>query len=156
MLKTALPAFQCKNSSELDTICGEILSFASPLKIFALYGEMGSGKTTMVQHFCNLLNVTDAVASPTFSIVNEYRTASGEAVYHFDFYRINSLTEVYDLGYENYFYSDNFIFIEWAEKILPLLTFPHIKIEITVNPPGDGHNQPGTRVISCSYEQKAR
>lgn len=156
MASPAAASFQCNHSNDLPAICSEILTSAKPLKIFALYGEMGSGKTTMVQHFCRLLKVTDTVASPTFSIVNEYRTSTGEPVYHFDFYRINSIAEAYDIGYENYFYSNNFIFIEWAEKILPLLTFPHIRIDINMNPPGNNIINPGTRVIRWKYEQADR
>ncbi|MBR5763494.1 MAG: tRNA (adenosine(37)-N6)-threonylcarbamoyltransferase complex ATPase subunit type 1 TsaE, partial [Bacteroidaceae bacterium] len=82
--------------------------------VFAFYGKMGAGKTTFTKAVCEELGVTDTVASPTFAIVNEYRSdTTGEQIYHFDFYRIKKLDEVYDMGYEDYFYSGALCFIEW-------------------------------------------
>ncbi|UCG28689.1 MAG: tRNA (adenosine(37)-N6)-threonylcarbamoyltransferase complex ATPase subunit type 1 TsaE [Bacteroidales bacterium] len=101
-------------------------------RIFALYGELGSGKTALVQAICRELGMTDMVNSPSFPLVNEYRSGNNRIVYHFDFYRIKNLEEVYDLGYEDYFYSGNYCFIEWPEKIeqlLPAGTIP-VKIEV--------------------------
>ena len=81
--------------------------------VFALYGSMGAGKTTFTKAICQVLGVEDSISSPTFAIVNEYRSASGELIYHFDFYRIRKLEEVYDMGYEDYFYSGALCFVEW-------------------------------------------
>ena len=86
--------------------------------VFALYGKMGSGKTTFVKALCEELGVSDVISSPTFAIVNEYRSdETGELIYHFDFYRIKKLSEVYDMGYEDYFYSGALCFIEWPELV---------------------------------------
>ncbi|MDR0972900.1 MAG: tRNA (adenosine(37)-N6)-threonylcarbamoyltransferase complex ATPase subunit type 1 TsaE [Prevotellaceae bacterium] len=89
--------------------------------VFAFYGKMGVGKTTLIKAVCEELGVDDVITSPTFSIVNEYRSDSGELIYHFDFYRIKKLEEVYDMGYEDYFYSGALCFIEWPELIETLL-----------------------------------
>ena len=90
--------------------------------VFAFYGKMGAGKTTFIKAVCEELGVTDVINSPTFAIVNEYRSdTTGELIYHFDFYRIKKLEEVYDMGYEDYFYSGAPCFIEWPELIEDLL-----------------------------------
>ena len=90
--------------------------------VFAFYGKMGAGKTTFIKAVCEELGVTDVINSPTFAIVNEYRSdENGELIYHFDFYRIKKLEEVYDMGYEDYFYSGALCFIEWPELIEDLL-----------------------------------
>lgn len=90
--------------------------------VFAFYGSMGAGKTTFIKALCHELGVTDVINSPTFSIVNEYRSdLSGALIYHFDFYRIKKIEEVYDMGYEEYFYSGALCFIEWPELIEELL-----------------------------------
>ena len=90
--------------------------------VFAFYGKMGAGKTTFIKAVCEELGVTDVINSPTFAIVNEYRSdTTGELIYHFDFYRIKKLEEVYDMGYEDYFYSGALCFIEWPELIEDLL-----------------------------------
>lgn len=105
--------------------------------VFAFYGKMGAGKTTFVKEVCTLLGVTDNIASPTFAIVNEYRSAiAGELIYHFDFYRIRKLEEVYDLGYEDYFYSGALCFIEWPELIEELL--PEDTVRVTIEEQEDG------------------
>jgi tRNA threonylcarbamoyladenosine biosynthesis protein TsaE len=88
---------------------------------FAFYGPMGSGKTTLIKQICHELGASSLVTSPTFSLVNEYNMPNGEVIYHFDLYRINQIEELYDLGYEEYFYGDQYIFIEWAEKAENLL-----------------------------------
>lgn len=99
-------------------------------KIVAFYGDMGVGKTTFIKALCNEMDVIDTVSSPTFSLVNEYRTKKANSVYHFDFYRINSIEEVYDLGYEEYFYSGNLCFIEWPELIEELLPNNCLRVKI--------------------------
>lgn len=98
--------------------------------VFAFYGQMGAGKTTFVKAVCECLGVEDVINSPTFAIVNEYRSGSGELIYHFDFYRIKKLEEVYDMGYEDYFYSGALCFIEWPELIEELLPADAVKVSI--------------------------
>ena len=98
--------------------------------VFAFYGQMGAGKTTFVKAVCECLGVEDVINSPTFAIVNEYRSGSGELIYHFDFYRIKKLEEVYDMGYEDYFYSGALCFIEWPELIEELLPADAVKASI--------------------------
>ena len=110
--------------------------------VFAFYGKMGAGKTTFIKALCKELGVEDEVNSPTFAIINEYRSATtAELIYHFDFYRIKKLDEVYDLGYEDYFYSGALCFIEWPELIEELLPLDAKKVSIT-------ENSDGTRTIT--------
>lgn len=98
--------------------------------VFAFYGKMGAGKTTFIKAVCECLGVEDVINSPTFAIVNEYRSETGELIYHFDFYRIKKLEEVYDMGYEDYFYSGALCFIEWPELIEEILPGNAVKVEI--------------------------
>ena len=99
--------------------------------VFALYGKMGAGKTPFIKAVCEELGVSDVSTSPTFAIVNEYRSdTAGELIYHFDFYRIKKLEEVYDMGYEDYFYSGALCFIEWPELVEELLPGNTIKVTI--------------------------
>lgn len=99
--------------------------------VFAFYGSMGAGKTTFIKAVCEELGVTDVVNSPTFAIVNEYRAdESGELIYHFDFYRIKRLDEVYDMGYEDYFYSGALCFIEWPELIEEVLPEDAVRVSM--------------------------
>jgi len=106
-------------------------------KVFAFYGKMGAGKTTFVKAVCECLGVDDVITSPTFAIVNEYTSATtGDAIYHFDFYRIKKLEEVYDMGYEDYFYSGSLCFLEWPELIEDLL--PEDTTKVTIEETADG------------------
>ena len=105
--------------------------------VFALYGKMGAGKTTFIKAVCEELGVSDVITSPTFAIVNEYRSdTAGELIYHFDFYRIKKLEEVYDMGYEDYFYSGALCFIEWPELIEELL--PGNAVNVYIEEKEDG------------------
>ncbi len=104
--------------------------------VFAFYGHMGAGKTTFIKAVCECLGVEDVINSPTFAIVNEYRAESGELIYHFDFYRIKKLEEVYDMGYEDYFYSGALCFIEWPELVEELLPEDAVKVYIEENADG--------------------
>ncbi|MFW5481716.1 MAG: tRNA (adenosine(37)-N6)-threonylcarbamoyltransferase complex ATPase subunit type 1 TsaE [Prevotella sp.] len=107
-------------------------------KVFAFYGKMGAGKTTFIKAVCEELGVTDVITSPTFAIVNEYRSdTTGELIYHFDFYRIKKLDEVYDMGYEDYFYSGALCFLEWPELIEELLPSDAVKVTISETDNGD-------------------
>ena len=107
-------------------------------KVFAFYGKMGAGNTTFIKAVCEELGVTDVITSPTFAIVNEYRSdTTGELIYHFDFYRIKKLEEVYDMGYEDYFYSGALCFLEWPELIEELLPSDAVKVTISETDNGD-------------------
>ncbi|OJU52928.1 MAG: tRNA (adenosine(37)-N6)-threonylcarbamoyltransferase complex ATPase subunit type 1 TsaE [Bacteroidales bacterium 45-6] len=126
----------------LDTIHETAEEFVRKMgdnTVFAFHGKMGAGKTTFIKAICEKLGVEDTINSPTFAIVNEYRSNSGELVYHFDFYRINKQEEAFDLGYEDYFYSGSLCFIEWPEKIEDLL--PHDVVHVTLTEQEDGSRQ---------------
>lgn len=99
-------------------------------RIFAFYGEMGSGKTTLIKQICEIIGAEVPVVSPTFSIINEYPTKMGVSVFHFDFYRLEKIEEAFDIGYEDYFYSGKYCFIEWPEKIQELLPEEYIRIDL--------------------------
>ena len=106
-------------------------------KVFAFYGKMGAGKTTFIKAVCEELGVDDVITSPTFAIVNEYQSATtGDTIYHFDFYRIKKLEEVYDMGYEDYFYSGSLCFLEWPELIDDLLPEDATKVTIEATEEG--------------------
>lgn len=109
------------NLEEINDVAAKFLDFVDGKTIFALYGPMGVGKTTFVKAVAACLGVTDDVSSPTFAIVNEYQTPHHTPVYHFDFYRVNTISEALDFGYEEYFFSGHPCFIEWPEKIEELL-----------------------------------
>ncbi len=125
--------FKAESLADLPDVAAKILSWNPSVKIIALQGKMGAGKTTLIKSLCEELEVQEVVNSPTFALVNEYTTIVGDPVYHFDFYRINKLEEVYDIGYEEYFYSENYCFIEWPEMVKALLPENFILVEITVD-----------------------
>jgi len=107
---------------KINEVAREFIRNMGDATVFAFYGNMGAGKTTFIKAICEELGISEGVNSPTFAIVNEYRSdTTGELVYHFDFYRINKIEEVYDLGYEDYIYSGALCFLEWSEKVEELL-----------------------------------
>lgn len=116
----------------LGSAAAEFLEAVGDNRLIAFYGNLGAGKTTFIKELCSRLGVEDNVCSPTFTIVNEYRAADGDSVFHFDFYRIDSLREAEDLGLEEYFYSGCFCFMEWPEKVAELL--PEEVVEVRIEP----------------------
>lgn len=122
------------DTGDLPRAAEEFLSKIGNNRIIAFFAPMGAGKTTFTTAICERLGVEDAVCSPTFTIINEYRTRTGEPLYHFDFYRINRLEEAVDLGLDDYFYSGALCIIEWPENIAGLLPEETLKVHITVNP----------------------
>lgn len=127
-----MPSIIIRSLDDIGQAAQQFLHLVGGKRIFAFYGSMGAGKTTFIKAICEALGTTDAVASPTFAIINEYDTPSGCPIFHFDFYRIKSLSEVYDIGYEDYFYaSSGLCFIEWPELIEPLLPKETVKVNIS-------------------------
>ncbi len=134
--------FRCKTIDALPEAARALLSTWPDARIFAFQGNMGAGKTTFIQAICHELQVGDTVSSPTFAIINEYLTRYREKVYHFDFYRINSIMEALDIGYEMYFFSGDYCLVEWPEKITELLPDTCVYVEIKVD------EESGDRIIS--------
>lgn len=126
---------QLKNLSELENAARAILNSIGDSRFICFYGSMAAGKTTLIKAMCAELGVKDVVTSPTFALINEYKTAKGTKVFHFDFYRIRKLEEVYDFGYEEYFYNnDGLCLIEWPELVEDLLPSENVcRLTITVN-----------------------
>jgi tRNA threonylcarbamoyladenosine biosynthesis protein TsaE len=123
---------KAKHIKDLNSIAKRLIDEFSGERIFAFYGKMGAGKTTFIQSVCKALGSGDSVTSPTFALINEYKTGDRQSVFHFDFYRIKNLEEVFDLGYEDYLYSGSYCLIEWPELIEPLLPENIIKVKIEV------------------------
>lgn len=130
--------FQNCTLADMPVIARRILNEFPDERVFALYGELGAGKTTLIKAFCEVLMVNDDVTSPSFSIVNEYEAGGIDLIYHFDFYRIKKLEEVLDIGYEEYLYSGYYCFLEWADKIEELLPETYVYIAITKSDKGEG------------------
>ena len=128
--------------NELNKVAEKLLNQFNDQRVFAFYGKMGAGKTTFIQAICKMLGTTDNVTSPTFALINEYRTREMKSIFHFDFYRIKKLEEAFDLGYEDYLYSGNYCLIEWPEMIESILPDKIIQIKIEVL-------EDETRVISA-------
>ena len=132
--------------SNIETIRDAAREFVAAIgdrNVFAFYGKMGAGKTTFIKAVCEELGVSDVITSPTFAIVNEYESdTQALTVYHFDFYRIKKLEEVYDMGYEDYFYGGGLCLIEWPELIEELL--PEDAVRVTI-----AEQEDGSRVVEC-------
>lgn len=125
-----MTTIEIKSLDNITDAAAEFIKQMGDNTVFAFHGEMGAGKTTFIKAICEKLGVDDVINSPTFAIVNEYRSNSGELIYHFDFYRINKEEEAFDFGYEDYFFSGSLCFIEWPERIESLL--PHDTVHVTV------------------------
>lgn len=126
-----------ENTEKISFAAKQFVENMGGSRVFAFYGKMGAGKTTFIKAVCECLGVEDVITSPTFAIVNEYTSEeSGETIYHFDFYRIKKLEEVYDMGYEEYFYSGSPCFIEWPELVENLL--PEDAVKVTIEEQEDG------------------
>ena len=142
---------EIKDLEHIREAAKQFISHIGDHRVFAFYGSMGAGKTTFIKAICEDLGVTDVVTSPTFAIVNEYTCdtsltshpspLTSHKIFHFDFYRIKKLEEVYDMGYEDYFYSDSLCFIEWPELIDEVL--PDDAVKVTIK-----ENADGTRTVS--------
>jgi tRNA threonylcarbamoyladenosine biosynthesis protein TsaE len=121
-----------KDKKHLQSASRELLKKTGENKLLAFYGAMGSGKTTIIKSLCEILGAVDIATSPTFTLVNEYKTSTGESLYHFDFYRIRKTEEVFDFGIEEYLYSGSYCFMEWPELVEDILPPETVKIRITV------------------------
>lgn len=130
------------NLNALDAAAEKLVNQFPDQRVFAFYGKMGAGKTTFIQSVCKKLGSNDNVTSPTFALINEYRTSTKSSIFHFDFYRIKDLEEAFDLGYEDYLYSGSYCLIEWPEMIEPLLPENIVQVKIEVN-------ENGSRTISA-------
>ena len=127
---------EIKNIEKIHEAARLFIDAMGDQQVFAFYGSMGAGKTTFIKAICEEMGVSDVVTSPTFAIVNEYTTDKGQRIFHFDFYRIKKLEEVYDMGYEDYFYSDALCFIEWPELLEELLPDNAVRVNIKENADG--------------------
>ena len=123
--------------ADINEAAKKFIANMGDARVFAFYGKMGAGKTTFIKAICEELGVDDVITSPTFAIVNEYQSSTtGDSIYHFDFYRIKKLDEVYDMGYEDYFYGGSLCFLEWPELIEELL--PEDAVKVTIEETEDG------------------
>ena len=137
--------FNISAPSELAAVVNDMVSYADGRKIWVFEGSMGAGKTTCIKAICKKFEVIDETSSPTFSLVNVYRTAQNDELYHFDFYRIEQQMEAVDIGCDEYFYSGNYCFIEWPERIPDLIPEHYLKISIKL----DNENR---RIISLTKD----
>lgn len=124
---------QIKDKRQLHQAARQLIDNFPAERIFAFYGSMGAGKTTFIRALCETLGATDIVSSPTFTLVNEYRTEGNDSIYHIDFYRIRKVEEVYDFGIEEYLTGENYCFMEWPELIEELLPDETVRVRITVS-----------------------
>lgn len=122
-----------KDKKHLPAAAKKLLDYTGEKRIFAFYGSMGAGKTTIIKAICEVLGAIDIVSSPTFTLVNEYRTSNGEALYHIDFYRIKKQEEVFDFGVEEYLTGESYCFMEWPELVEELLPPETVSVRISVD-----------------------
>lgn len=135
--------FENVSLAEIPGLARKILDEYPDERVFALYGDLGAGKTTLIKALCHALGVTEDVTSPSFGIINEYDAGGVDLIYHFDFYRIQKLEEVLDIGYEEYLFSGYYCFLEWADKIEELLPAAYVYITIKKN-----ENNKGRKIIA--------
>lgn len=121
---------QFDTTAQLPEVAQSLLKEFPEERFFAFFGKMGVGKTTLIKELCAQLGVQDNVCSPTFAIINVYSAGDGSPIYHFDFYRLKKAEEAYDIGYEEYFYSGEYCFTEWTEKVEELLPDHYVRVEI--------------------------
>ena len=138
-----MKTYSVSSVSGLKRVVKSILQDLPDQYVFAIKGKMGVGKTTIIKAFCKELGVKEVVSSPTFALINEYSSYNNLSIYHFDFYRIKKISEVFDIGYEEYFYSGNYCFIEWPEIVSQLL--PDSYVYITIE-----EEDSGRRIINYS------
>ncbi|MCQ2314112.1 MAG: tRNA (adenosine(37)-N6)-threonylcarbamoyltransferase complex ATPase subunit type 1 TsaE [Bacteroidales bacterium] len=124
--------YKISSVDDLSQVAQDIVELTKKVKIVAFFGPMGAGKTTLIKKICHLFGVKDEVNSPTFALVNEYKDADSKPIYHFDFYRIKKLEEVFDIGYEDYFYSGHICLLEWPQMIENLMPDEFVKVEIAL------------------------
>jgi tRNA threonylcarbamoyladenosine biosynthesis protein TsaE len=136
-----LKIIQCESLHQIDDVAREIMTFCAGERIWIFKGEMGAGKTTLIKAISKCFGIGDLVSSPTFSIVNEYKNSKNEVFYHFDFYRIEDPKEVLEIGIDEYLYSGNLCWLEWAENIAEYLPMDFALVNIRVN-------EDGSRTIS--------
>ena len=122
-----------KDKKHLNSAAKELLKVTEGSKIFAFYGSMGAGKTTLIKAICRVLDTADIVTSPSFTLVNEYRTNRGESIYHIDFYRIKKKDEVFDFGIEEYLTGESYCFMEWPDLVEEILPRGTVRVRITVD-----------------------
>lgn len=127
--------YELHSLDDLDSVAAQFLADFPSSRIFAFHGELGAGKTTFIKAICAQLGVTDAMSSPSFSLVNEYHDKNGNSIYHFDLYRLKSPEEAFDIGMEEYLYSGNYCFVEWPERAEELL--PGETVHITIRTIGE-------------------
>ncbi len=123
-------SIQVNSVNELEQAARQLLTSFQEDRIFAFYGKMGAGKTTLIKALCRAMGSVDNITSPTFALVNEYDTDRMAKVYHFDFYRIKEIAEALDLGFDDYIYSGQYCFMEWPEKVEPLLPENLVEVHI--------------------------
>ena len=127
-----MTTIQINDIENIHEAAREFIHQIGDARVFAFYGKMGAGKTTFIKAICEELGCQDVITSPTFAIVNEYFTAEGEPVYHFDFYRIDSIDEAVKIGFDDYLYSGDYCFIEWTEKVEEMLPDDCVRVDIKV------------------------
>lgn len=123
--------FTIRNIEELNAVADEIIHLSHTNGVFCFYGNLGAGKTTLIKLICEKLHVVDTISSPTYPIINEYKTADDKIIYHIDLYRLKSIDEALNIGIEDYLYSQHLCFIEWPDNFESILPDKHIKIKIS-------------------------
>lgn len=139
-----MSSFTVHSIDELNILAKALLPYIKKQPVVAFYGKMGVGKTTLIKAICEEIKVNNIVTSPTFTLVNEYTSKKGDIIYHLDFYRINKIEEIYDFGYEEYFFSGHYCFIEWPEAAESILPYNTLKIKIS-------ETRTGKRIINVSH-----